>query len=254
VRGTLIICPDAESVSREAAQRFVTAASEKLSDRRATFSVALAGGSTPRRLYELLAGSPFRAKIPWARVHFFWGDERMVPYDHAESNFRLAHEALLKHVPVPRETLHAIPTNLPADQAALAYEQALRAHFGRWGLPRFDLILLGIGTDGHTASLFPGSAALAEKDRWVVAHSRGVNQPARVTLTLPVLNNAHRVHFLVTGKPKASALRAALERGALPVQRVQPKQGELLFLVDAAATAKLDRVRIELPVASEAQP
>ena len=254
MRGTLIICPDTESVSREAAERFVTAAAGKLDDRRATFSVALAGGSTPRRMYELLAGSPFRSKVPWARMHFFWGDERMVPLDHAESNFRMAHEALLRHVPVPPANLHPIPTNLPADQAALAYEQSLRAHFGRWGLPRFDLMLLGVGADGHTASLFPGSAALAEKDRLVMPHSRGVNQPARVTLTLPVINNSHRVHFLVTGKPKASALRAALERGALPVQRVQPKKGELLFLVDAAATGKLDRVRIEVPATSEAQP
>lgn len=254
MRGTLIICPDAESVSREAAQRFVSAAAEKLSDRRATFSVALAGGSTPRRLYELLAASPYRSKIPWARVHFFWGDERVVPYDHADSNFRTAYEALLKHVPVQRENLHPVPTNLPADQAAQAYEQTLRAHFGRWGLPRLDLALLGVGADGHTASLFPGSAALAEKDRWVMPHSRGVNEPARVTLTLPILNNAHRVLFLVMGKAKASALRAALESGTLPVQRVQPKKGELLFLVDAAATGKLDRIRIEVPVASEAQP
>ena len=254
MRGTLIICPDAESVSRKAAQRFISAVAEKLTDRRSTFSVALAGGSTPRRLYELLAASPCRSKIPWARVHFFWGDERLVPYDHADSNFRMAHEALLKHVPVQRENLHPIPTNLPADQAAQVYEQVLRAHFGRWRLPRLDLALLGIGSDGHTASLFPSSAALAEKERWVMPHSRGVNEPARVTLTLPILNNAHRVHFLVTGKPKASALRAALESGTLPVQRVQPKKGELLFLVDAAATGKLDRVRIEVPLASEAQP
>ncbi|MGH9805418.1 MAG: 6-phosphogluconolactonase [Candidatus Acidiferrales bacterium] len=254
MRGTLIICPDAESVSREAAARFVAAAAEKLADHRATFAVALAGGSTPRRLYELLAGSPFRSKIPWARVHFFWGDERLVPLDHADSNFRMAHEALLRHVPAPPANIHAIPTNLPAEQAALAYEQTLRTHFGRWGLPGFDLVLLGVGSDGHTASLFPGSAALAEKERWVMAHSRGVNEPARVTLTLPVFNHASRVHFLVTGKPKASALRAALERGALPVQRVQPKKGELLFLADAAATAKLDRVRIDVPVTSEAQP
>jgi len=130
----------------------------------------------------------------------------------------------------------------------------LRAHFGRWGLPKFDLVLLGVGADGHTASLFPGSAALAEKNHLVMPHSRGVNQPARVTLTLPVLNNASRVHFLITGKPKASALRAALERGALPVQRVQPKKGELLFLVDAAATGKLDGVRVEVSATSETQP
>lgn len=253
MRGTLIICLDAESVSREAAQRFVSAVAEKLADPRATFSVALAGGTTPRRLYELLAGSPFRSKIPWTRVHIFWGDERLVPYDHAESNFRLAHEALLSHVPVQRENIHPISTQIPADQAAQAYEQALRAHFGRWGTPRFDLVLLGVGADGHTASLFPGSAALAEKERWVMPHSLGVNQPARVTLTLPIINNARRVHFLVTGKPKASALRAALETGPLPVQRVQPKKGELLFLVDAAATGKLDGIRIEVPVASEAQ-
>lgn len=255
MRGTLVICPDAESASREAARLFVAAVTETPRDPRATFSVALSGGTTPRRFYELLASEEWRSKIPWAQLHFFWGDERMVPHDHPESNYRVAREALLSHVPVPRANIHPIPTQTAPEQAALTYEQELRAHFGRWGIPRFDLVLLGLGADGHTASLFPGSAALAERQRLAVAHIRGVNQHSRVTLTLPVLNRAQRVCFLVTGEKKASALRAALESGGtLPAQRVNPKGGELVFLVDAAAAAKLDRLRVHAAAVSEAEP
>lgn len=251
MRGTLVICPDAESTSREAAQRFVAAVAETLRDPRAGFAVALAGGTTPRRLYELLASEDCRSKIPWARLQFFWGDERMVPHDHPESNYRVAREALLAHVPVPKQNIHPIPSETSPEQAALGYEQELRAHFGRWGVPRFDLVLLGLGADGHTASLFPGAAALTERQRLAVAHIRGVNQHARVTLTLPVLNHSRRVFFLVTGERKASALRAALESGgALPAQRVNPQKGELVFLVDAAATVKLNHIRVH--AASEA--
>ncbi|MGH9863360.1 MAG: 6-phosphogluconolactonase [Candidatus Acidiferrales bacterium] len=253
MRGTLVICPDLESLSREAAQRFVAAVAETLQGRGESFSVALSGGATPRRFYELLASDEFRPKIPWTHLHIFWGDERMVSPDHAESNYRVAREALLTHIPLPPQNIHPIAAHTSAEQAALAYEQELRTHFGRWGRPVFDLALLGLGADGHTASLFPGATALEEKQRWVVAHVRGVNQHARVTLTLPVFNQARRVFFLVTGKEKASALQAALAGGShWPAQRVNPEKGELVFLVDAAAAAKLERLRVEVTAAREA--
>ena len=245
MRGTLVICPDLESLSREAARRLLAAIREVQKEPRTPFRLALAGGSTPRRLYELLAGSEFRDKIPWTQVHFFWGDERMVPQDHPQSNYRMGQEALLKHVPVPRPNIHPIPTQASPEEAAQAYENELRQHFGR-GVPTFDLILLGLGGDGHTASLFPGAAALEEKQRLAVAHRPGLKGFDRVTLTLPVLNQARRVFFLVAGENKATALRAALGSGGqLPAQQVAPRNGELIWLVDAAAASRLERVRVE---------
>jgi 6-phosphogluconolactonase len=254
VRGTLVICPDLESLSREAARRLLAAVREIRKEPRTPFRLALAGGSTPRRLYELLAGSEFREKIPWSQLHFFWGDERMVPHDHPQSNYRMAQEALLKHVPVPRANLHPIPTQASPEEAALAYENDLRQHFGR-GLPVLDLILLGLGGDGHTASLFPGAGALEEKQRLAVAHRPGLKGFDRVTLTLPLLNNARRVFFLVAGESKATALQAALAGdGQLPAQQVAPRKGELIWLVDAAAASRLERVRVVPSQAEEAEP
>jgi len=244
VRGTLVICPDLEGLSREAARRLLAAVREAPKESHAPFRLALAGGSTPRQLYELLTSSAFRDKIPWSRLHFFWGDERMVPHDHPQSNYRMAQEALLKHVPVPRANIHPIPTQASPEEAAQAYENDLRQHFGR-GLPGFDLILLGLGGDGHTASLFPGAVALQEKQRLAVAHRTGLKGFDRVTLTLPVLNQAQRVFFLVVGEDKASALQAALAGGQLPAQQVAPRKGELIWLVDVAAASRLEGVRVE---------
>lgn len=256
MRGTLIICADFESLSREAARRFV-AAVEAQAREHTPVRVALAGGSTPRRLYELLAGPEFQPRIPWAHTHFFWGDERLVPHDHPDSNYRMAQDLFLKHAPVPRANLHPVPVQSSAGGAALAYEQELRAHFRqRRGVPAFDLILLGLGADGHTASLFPGAAALQEKERLAVAHATGAGQ-ARVTLTLTVLNQARHLFFLVSGKEKATALRLTLEAsGTLPAQQVAPRQGELVWLVDTAAAGELQRVRVEAsppPVVSGAE-
>ncbi len=244
MRGTLIICADYESLCHEAARRFASAAE---ATGRHPFRVALAGGGTPRRLYELLASAEFQRRIFWERVHFFWSDERMVPHDHPQSNYRLARDTLLKHVRIPPKSIHAVPVSLPLAPAAAEYEQELRRHFGRrWGFPEFDLILLGLGDDGHTASLFPGSPALHEKQRWVAAH-QPPHLPGRITLTLPVLNAARRVFFLVSGDTKATALRVALEAsGHLPVQLVHPKKGELLWLADSAAAGKLKGLRVEL--------
>lgn len=249
MRGTLVISPDLEGLSREAARRFLAAVLES-GKAPSTFRIALAGGSTPRRLYEILATEEFRSRIPWVRLHFFWGDERIVPHDHPQSNYRMAHEALLKHVPVPGQNIHPVRTMSSPEEAAEAYEKELRAHFGRLGTPSFDLVLLGLGADGHTASLFPGAAALAEKQHLVVAHRVGVRGMDRVTLTLPVLNHARRIFFLVSGESKATALQAALAgKGQLPAQLVSPRKGELVWLVDAAATHRLERVRVDVPAA-----
>ncbi|MFQ5664404.1 MAG: 6-phosphogluconolactonase [Terriglobia bacterium] len=244
MRGTLVICTDLESLSREAARRVVAAVEAQ---RPWPFCVALAGGSTPRQLYELLASGEWRHRIPWDQLHFFWGDERLVPHDHRQSNYRMVREALLKHVPVPQQNIHPVPTQASLEATARAYEQELRAHFGhRWGVPGFDLILLGLGADGHTASLFPGAPALEDKQHLVVAHRPAGYELARVTLTLPVLNHARRVFFLVSGASKALALRDAFEgTGQRPAQRVAPKKGELVWLVDSAAASRLTRVRVE---------
>ena len=251
MRGTLIICADYESLSLEAARRFAAAAE---ATGRRPFRVALSGGGTPRRLYELLASAEFQRRIPWERVHFFWSDERMVPHDHLQSNYKLARDSLLKHVRVPPKNVHPVPVTLPPAQAANEYEQELRRQFGRrWGWPEFDLIMLGLGDDGHVASLFPGAPALHEKQRWVVVH-QPPHLPARITLTLPVINAARRVHFLVSGENKATALRVAVEgSGHLPAQLVHPKKGELLWLTDSAAAGRLKGLRVELVPAGVSQ-
>lgn len=254
MRGTLVLCPDLEALSREAARRILAAVVESSPSRRAPFRLALAGGSTPRRLYEVLASDEFRSRMPWPHIHLFWGDERLVPRDHPESNYRMVHEALLRRVTLPAENIHPVPI-LPAPEAAAeAYERDLRAHFGqRRGFPTFDLVLLGLGADGHTGSLFPGAATLEEKQRLAVAHAVGVGQLPRVTLTLPVFNHARRVYFLVAGEKKATALRIVLEEsGNLPAQRVDPGRGQLIWLADSAAAGRLSRVRVLAPMASEA--
>lgn len=254
MRGTLVVSPDLEALSREAARRLLSALREPR-DEQAPFRIALAGGATPRRLYELLATEEFRARIPWVRLHLFWGDERMVPRDHPQSNYRMIYESLLKHVPVPSQNIHSVLSQSSPDEAAESYEKELRGHFGRLGTPSFDLILLGLGADGHTASLFPGAVALAEKQRLVVAHRSGVRGVDRVTLTLPVLNNARRIFFLVTGENKASALKASLSGGgSLPAQQVAPHKGELVWLVDATATARLEKLRVESAAPPEPAP
>jgi 6-phosphogluconolactonase len=171
-----------------------------------TCSIVLSGGSTPRTLYGLLA-SQFQAQIPWPHVHVFWGDERYVPPEDSRSNYRMARETLLDQVPCPAANIHRMPTHFPnAEVAARDYEGTLRSHFaGDW--PDFDLVLLGLGDDGHTASLFPGSLALVERARWVVAAEVSAEPPLRLTLTLPALRKATSIHVLAAGSNKAHALQ-----------------------------------------------
>ncbi|MGH2375037.1 MAG: 6-phosphogluconolactonase [bacterium] len=204
-------------------------------------SVALPGGNTPRALYRLL-GSAYRDALPWETVHIFWGDERYVPADDPRSNYRMAKEEWLDHIAIVPENVHPMPTALAdADEAARRYEATLRAHF-RGRVRGFDLVLLGLGPDGHTASLFPGSPALEERSRWVIPVRAPVEPSARLTLTLPMINHAAAVWFLVLGADKAEVLRKTLGSEAkrdLPAARVRPQQGALIWWVDAAATALL---------------
>ncbi len=201
-----------------------------------TCDIALAGGSTPRRLYASVAARA--AGIDWSKAHLFFGDERCVPPEHSESNYRMARETLFLLGPVSAAHVHRIRGELPPSEAAKQYEQELRDSFGGT-LPRFDLVLLGLGPDGHTASLFPGSAALNERERWVCANWVEKFGAPRITLTYPVLNEAAEVMFLVTGGEKSPAVRQIFREGAaLPAAEVQPR-GRLLWMLDAAAGAEL---------------
>lgn len=226
------VFPDPYLLVEHAAQLFVQQAVAA----RGRFSVALSGGSTPRALYERLASAEFSGRIPWQDVHLFWGDERCVLPDHADSNYRMVAESLLGQVPLPAENIHRIHGELTPHEAAAHYEVGLRAFFG--STPVFDLALMGMGDDGHTASLFPDSPALAESACWAVAVEHTAPPPplvSRVTLTFEVFNAARRVVFLVTGAGKAQKL-AEIRRGAdLPAGRIRPPSGDLLWLVDEAA-------------------
>lgn len=207
------------------------------------FCVALSGGSTPKSLFGLLAGGKF-SSLPWTDIFLFWGDERYVPPDDAQSNFRMTKETLLSKAPVPAENVFRIKTEKhPADQAAADYEQILKTFFNLKAgeLPRFDLTLNGVGPEGHTASLFPDSAALEEKSRLVVAPWIEKFKMYRISLTLPVFNNAACVMFLAAGKEKAPILQEVFERPSeqLPAQRIQPSHGELLWFIDRAAASGL---------------
>lgn len=195
-------------------------------------SLALSGGTTPRLFLPLLAAEPRRRAVAWESVSVFWADERCVPPDHPESNFGMAHDLLLSRVPVPPEQIHRIYGELPPEAAADRYIREMEEHFG--SLPRFDLVLLGMGSDGHTASLFPGSASLDAQEYACAVHAAHLDS-RRITLTLPVLNNARAVVFSVSGKEKAAVLREMMDeklRKNYPAGRVLPKSGELLWLAD----------------------
>jgi 6-phosphogluconolactonase len=204
-------------------------------------SVALSGGSTPRALYELLAdpNEPFRDRIDWDTTHFFFTDERHVPPDHADSNYRMVNEALFSRAPIPAENIHRIPAENPdAANAAANYDADLRKFFAE-GIPAFDLILLGLGEEGHTASLFPHSPALHEKQKLVAAPWVEKLNTYRITMTLPVLNHGKSVVFLVTGASKAEILKTLIETkpnpDLYPAQAISPTNGAVSWLVDKAA-------------------
>jgi len=235
------VYPDLESLSRAAAALLVKQANLAVATR-GRFSVALSGGATPRRTYELLATPPLVNQAPWDRVHVFWGDERCVPAGDSRSNARLAKEVWLDRVPIPGAQIH--PLNCAPDPAAAArqYEAKLREFFAGQP-PILDLVLLGLGPDGHTASLFPGTPALKESERWVAAVYVAQQDLYRVTLTAPLINQAAVVAFLVAGGAKAGVLREVLhgprDPARLPAQLIQPQNGELRWLADLAAAGSL---------------
>jgi len=206
------------------------------------FSLVLSGGNTPRSLYRLLA-TEFKDRITWEQMQLFWSDERYVPHSDTRSNYRMAEEILFRHVPIPRQNIHPMPTELPdPQQGAQAYEGVLRTYFPPpW--PRFELVLLGLGPEGHTASLFPNSPALEENERWVVSVKAAADPPVRLTLSMPAINHAREVYFLATGADKAPAVERALTwtpgKPASPAAMVRPEDGNTVWWIDESAAAYL---------------
>jgi 6-phosphogluconolactonase len=242
----VVVLPTREELWEAAAERFVSAAAESVR-RRGRFTVALSGGATPNGLYALLATKAFRTRVSWHDAHVFWGDERCVPPDDPRSNYRAAYELLLSHVPIPAANVHRLRGEAEPHEGAADGEAELRAHFMTpTGAPRFaggacfDLVLLGLGTDGHTASLFPDGVALTEGSRWVVADYAASVGMWRLTLTLPVINAARDVLFLVSGTEKrgtaARVLNAPDNAARLPAGLVHPVEGRMTWLLDSAAS------------------
>jgi 6-phosphogluconolactonase len=232
--GKTLVSADAEALARDAAQMVV----EHALATSGRFGLCLSGGSTPKRLYELLAQPGLRERMPWERVHLFFGDERFVPRTHPDSNYRMAAEAMINHVPIPPANIHGMPVDGTPEEAAHRYEHLLQAYYGDHELdpqrPLFDLTFLGLGEDGHTASLFPGTAVLHETQAWASAVIGAKPEP-RLTLTYPVLECSRTVAFLIAGAGKHAMLqRLQAADPKLPASHVTP-HGELLFMVDRAA-------------------
>jgi len=245
-RGEIRILPDLSALYRAAAEAFIEEANRAVRAR-GVFHVALSGGSTPKGIYSLLVNDDtLREQMPWDETQFWWGDERHVPPDHPDSNYRMANEVMLSHASIPSSNIHRIHAENPnASQAALDYETALRSAFllAPPAMPQFDFILLGMGSEGHTASLFPGTKALNETTRLVVSNWVGKLYTWRITFTAPLINNAQRVMFLIAGEDKALALKGVLEGpyepAQLPAQLIQPTNGQLVWLLDPKAAAQL---------------
>lgn len=239
------IFPAPADMIRAAANLFAATAAEAVSAR-GRFTAALSGGKTPVAFYTLLAKAPFASQICWSRVHLFWGDERCVPPDHADSNYRLVRELLLDHVPIPAANVHRMPGEMDPVEGAAQYEEQLREFFAPHGdgFPVFDFILLGLGEDGHTASLFPGTRAIRESARGVLGHYVDAQKGWRITLTPPVINAARMVAFIVSGSGKAAVLKEVLEGpfrpDTLPAQIVRPSGGTLMWMLDREAAAQLE--------------
>lgn len=234
------ILPDKPALAAEAARRFVLLAQAAVAEN-GRFTVALSGGSTPRTLHQLLAQPPLRDQVPWQKVFVFWGDERFVPPDDADSSYLMARETLLDHVPIPPQNIHPVPTvDITPETAAQQYTSTLQSLFGE-SVPRFDLILLGMGPDGHTASLFPGHPEVVKPGDKLVAvvFDSPKPPPTRLTFTYQLLNAAKNVIFLVAGADKAAMVRQVLVGGTAvvppPASLVQPANGKLTWLLDMSA-------------------
>jgi 6-phosphogluconolactonase len=239
------IFADQFALSLHAAE-FIAEAAGRVVGTAGRFTLCLSGGSTPRQTYALLAAPPLVDKIPWRDVHIFWGDERCIPLERPDNHFTMTSDLLLSKAPIPPENIHRMRAEAEDPEAAAGdYELELRRFFGlkRGEIPRFDLVLLGMGDDGHCASLYPRTSGLAENEKLVVAHYVPQREGHRLTLTLPTLNNARDVIFLVTGKSKAKALKAVIEgkddEADPPARRVRPRNGNVRWFVDRAASGLL---------------
>lgn len=239
----IAVYPDTNILSHEAAQYILHLAQESIAEH-GHFIIALSGGSTPKKLYGLLGEEPYRSQIDWSHVDIFWSDERCVPPDNEESNYFMAQQVLLSKIPIPAERIH----RMPADQAdrnaaSLAYTLNMQQTFSTDGVPGFDLIQLGMGPEGHTASLFPHQPSLHEQQRLVMAVTVSKPPPPRLTFTPRILNAARHILFLVTGSEKADAVQAVLEGDyqpeEYPAQLVQPLKGEVTWMLDEVAASKL---------------
>lgn len=238
----IIVAENARAAATAAAVEFVNAV-RSAQNRNEYATVALSGGSTPRQMHRLLTRSPYKTAIDWNRVHLFWADDRLVPYYDNASNFGTACDDLIDPLQLDQEQVHPMPVTGNPTALADDYEGVLRAYFSRAGSqpPVFDLVCLGLGADGHTASLFPANPALKEKRRWVVAVEGGIPHVSRLTLTLPVINNAGGIMILATGESKAEIVRLAVKQpGArLPVQNIRPTDGSMVWILDASAAQLL---------------
>ncbi|MBG0786664.1 MAG: 6-phosphogluconolactonase [Anaerolineaceae bacterium] len=235
----LEIVSNKEELTQQAVEIFIQAAHDQIREN-GSFSVALSGGGTPKPVYAELAKPENSERVDWEKVHLFWGDERHVPPEDDQSNFKMVREALLDQIEIPAENVHRVRTEMDVRMAAFQYEEELRQFFnGEW--PVFDFVFLGMGNDGHTASLFPKSAGLNEEYRWFIANYAPSMDTWRLTLTAPAINAARFILVLVAGESKAERLKAVLEGPKepyeLPIQMIDPNEGEMLWLVDQAAAS-----------------
>lgn len=240
LKDAIRILPDPESLARAAAGIFADAANNAIADH-GRFSVALSGGSTPRKFFRIL-GTTYCDTVKWSSVHLFWTDERSVPPDHKESNYKLAYDELISKVSIPAANIHRIRGELDPAEAAKEYVEEAQSHFGTKGIPVFDLILLGLGQDGHTVSLFPGSEASLDNDHLAVPSHSESSGNWRVTVTMPVLNNATYILFLVSGKSKSGIVSKILSGGRkhlYPASLVNPITGQITWLLDREAASEL---------------
>lgn len=256
----VVLSQDENGFLKKAAQIFMESSADAI-EKRGLFTVALAGGSTPKKIYALLSDSYYRNRVNWTKTHVFWGDERMVPPNHPDSNYKMTNDNLLSRVAIPSVNVHRIAGEMSAAQeAARSYEQSMKVFFRAAAVdkpmaqfvtenslgdffPRFDLVLLGVGNDGHTASLFPGTSALTEKTRWVTGGRVEAVSAERVTLTFPVLNNARQLVFLCSGEGKSTILKEIFQGDddarRFPAQLVRPTAGEVTWLLDKGAASRL---------------
>jgi 6-phosphogluconolactonase len=238
----IIVTDGIERLAMEGADLFQRTAVASVA-RTGLFTVAVSGGSTPRPMHRLLAEDPYSTGVPWQFTHLFWVDERLVPVTDPDSNFGSAERDFLNQLTIPAANIHPMSSRKPPPAAADDYEHELRRHFSRFSNaePVFDLIMLGVGTDGHTASIFPGDRSAEETTRWVTAVRGGTPYVERLTLTLPILNRARCLVYLVSGSEKAVVVRSLLTDASaqLPPQRIVPQRGDILWLLDAAAAELL---------------